>query len=293
MENKENNDNANSMISSISELKDESTPQMSTTPLTSEKNTNQNPSNESNQDQIHQDINNNNQLEQESSHNQIEQDNMDDNLQDQNSQINNTSVLMDQSNISQSNIEQNPETITNDPGGCEKSHLDPISHVDPIPAEQASSYQYQSNIAEQTPEPSIDPSQDLIPKPTPNSSLRETPSEIHPDPSRLVNTLNSNVSSELNEEATLNFEYDDETTPDGDNNEAEEEEISITPTGEMQSIFKNLANIEMDEEKDGDESSEFLNECLYKHIKKIPLTLNDRKKIVELNFLDQKKIFDT
>ena len=104
--------------------------------------------------------------------------------------------------------------------------------------------------------------------------MRETPSEINHDPSRLVNTVNSIVSSELNEEATLNFEYDDDTTPGGLNEEEEEEEISITPTGEMQSIFKNLAAIQMDEEKDGDESSEFLNECLYKHIKKIPLTLN-------------------
>lgn len=290
MENKENNDNVNSLISSISDIKDESTPQTSTTPITSEKNTNQNPSNEINEEEAHQNIDDNNQEDQELSQNQMEQDNLEDNYQDQNSQINNTSVLMDQSNISQSNLEQNPETITNNPDNLEKSHMDPVSHMDSIPPEQASSIQYQSNIAEQTPEPSIDPSQDLIPKPTPNSSLRETPSEIHPDPSRLVNTLNSIVSSELNEEATLNFEYDDETTPgNGDNNEEENEEISITPTGEMQSIFKNLANIEMDEEKDGDESSEFLNECLYKHIKKIPLTLNDRKKIVELNFLDQKK----
>ena len=84
------------------------------------------------------------------------------------------------------------------------------------------------------------------------------------------------------EEETLNFEYDDA-------NEDEEEQTPIAPNNEMHSIFKNLASIQMDDEKEVDESIDFLNECLYKHIKKIPLTLNDRKRIVDLHFSDQKK----
>jgi DNA-binding transcriptional MerR regulator len=150
-------------------------------------------------------------------------------------------------------------------------------------AEQTSQINYQSSIAEQT--PSMDPSQGLISKPLP--SVTERISEIN-NTSQNLGTMNSAMSSDLNEEATLNFEYDDDNTNTG-LRENEEEEISITPNVEMQSIFKNLANIQMDEEKDSDEYSEFLNECLYKHIKKMPLTLNDRKKIVEINFHDPKK----
>ena len=55
----------------------------------------------------------------------------------------------------------------------------------------------------------------------------------------------------------MHFEYDD-------SNPEEQSEISITPNSEMLSIFKNLFSIQMDEEKDIDESTDFLNECLYK-----------------------------
>jgi len=96
----------------------------------------------------------------------------------------------------------------------------------------------------------------------------------------VLNTLNG---GDMLEEETMNFEYDDS------NNEEEDSDTPVTPNIEMQSIFKNLASIQMDEEKEEDESIDFLNECLYKHIKKIPLTLNDRKKIVEMHFSDQKK----
>jgi len=150
-------------------------------------------------------------------------------------------------------------------------------------ADQTSQINYQSSYVEQT--PSMDPSQGLISKPVP--SMTERISEIN-NTSQNLGTMNSAMSSDLNEEATLNFEYDDDNTNTG-LRENEEEEISITPNVEMQSIFKNLANIQMDEDKDTDEYSEFLNECLYKHIKKMPLTLNDRKKIVEINFHDPKK----
>jgi DNA-binding transcriptional MerR regulator len=156
-----------------------------------------------------------------------------------------------------------------------------------VNGDQNSQINYQSSLIEQTPDgKSIDPSQGLISKPTP--SITERISEIH-NASQNMGTLNSVMSSNLNEEATLNFEYDDDNTNTGEINENEEEEISITPNVEMQSIFKNLATIQMDEDRDTDEYSEFLNECLYKHIKKMPLTLNDRKKIVEINFHDPKK----
>ena len=160
----------------------------------------------------------------------------------------------------------------------------PHNTTEHISGEQTSQYNYQSSIVEQTPDGSIDPSQGLYSKPTP--SIGERISEIQKDPSQNLGNVTSVMSSDLNEEATLNFEYDDDTnTGLGEN----EEEISITPNSEMQSIFKNLASIQMDEEKDVDEYSDFLNECLYKHIKKMPLTLNDRKKIVEINFHDPKK----
>ena len=86
------------------------------------------------------------------------------------------------------------------------------------------------------------------------------------------------------EEETINFDYDD-----SNQEEEEPEQLPLTPNNEMQSIFKNLASIQMDDEKEEDESVDFLNECLYKHIKKIPLTLNDRKKMVEMHFHNQKK----
>ena len=166
------------------------------------------------------------------------------------------------------------------------SNLDAMSQNTPMgnQVEQQSSYNYQtSSMIEQTPDISFYPSQELISKPTP--SITERISEIQRDPN--MGTIGGSImSSDLNEEATLNFEYDDDTNTGLRENE---EEISITPNLEMQSIFKNLASIQMDEDKDTDEYSDFLNECLYKHIKKMPLTLNDRKKIVEINFHDPKK----
>ena len=85
------------------------------------------------------------------------------------------------------------------------------------------------------------------------------------------------------EEETYNFEYED-SNPD-----EERSELSITANDEMNSIFKNIASSQMDEEKDEDESKDFLNECLYKHVNRIPIILNYRKKIVEFTFHDQKK----
>jgi DNA-binding transcriptional MerR regulator len=158
------------------------------------------------------------------------------------------------------------------------------NQVDHMNGDQTSQINNQSSIVEQTPDLSYDPSQGLISKPTP--SITERISEIQRDTSQNMGTMTSVYSSDLNEEATLNFEYDDDTNTGLRDNE---EEISITPNLEMQSIFKNLASIQMDEDKDTDEYSDFLNECLYKHIKKMPLTLNDRKKIVEINFNDPKK----
>ena len=87
---------------------------------------------------------------------------------------------------------------------------------------------------------------------------------------------------------TLNTLNNGDTPEYDDSNHGDEQESSITPNYEMQNIFKNLESIQMDEEKE-DESLEYLNECLYKHIKKIPLTLNDRKRIVEMHLSDQKK----
>jgi hypothetical protein len=137
------------------------------------------------------------------------------------------------------------------------------NQVDHMNGDQTSQINNQSSIVEQTPDLSYDPSQGLISKPTP--SITERISEIQRDTSQNMGTMTSVYSSDLNEEATLNFEYDDDTNTGLRDNE---EEISITPNLEMQSIFKNLASIQMDEDKDTDEYSDFLNECLYKHIKK-------------------------
>ena len=246
----ENNDKNNSFITSLSEIKDESSVQ--DTPSTAEKNQNHESSQILTPDNLESE-----------SHMQI-QDYKDESYHypDQQSNLNDSMI--------QSNNGENHDQ----------------NNMDLINGEQASQSQinYQGSLVEQTPDLSIDPSQGLISKPTP--SVTERISEIH-NASQNVGTLNSAMSSDLNEEATLNFEYDDDTNTgireDG------EEEISITPNVEMQSIFKNLATIQMDEDRDTDEYSEFLNECLYKHIKKMPLTLHDRKKIVEINFHDPKK----
>ncbi len=56
------------------------------------------------------------------------------------------------------------------------------------------------------------------------------------------------------EEETYNFEYED-SNPD-----EERSELSITANDEMNSIFKNIASNQMDEEKDKDETKYFLNE---------------------------------
>ena len=56
------------------------------------------------------------------------------------------------------------------------------------------------------------------------------------------------------EEETNNFEYED-SNPD-----EERSELSITANDEMNSIFKNIASNQMDEEKDKDETKYFLNE---------------------------------
>jgi len=161
-----------------------------------------------------------------------------------------------------------------------------MNNIEQENGEQSSQFKFQNSIVEPTPDGSIEPSHELISKPTPAHSVTGQISEIQ-NTSQNLGTMNSVLSSDLNEEATLNFEYDDDTNTGLRENE--EEEISITPNIEMQSIFKNLASIQIDEDKDTDEYSEFLNECLYKHIKKIPLTLHDRKKIVEINFHDPKK----
>ena len=82
------------------------------------------------------------------------------------------------------------------------------------------------------------------------------------------------------EEETYNFESE-ESNPD-----EERSELSITANDEMNSIFKNIASNQMDEEKDKDETKYFLNEWLYKHVNLIPIM----KKIVEFTFHDQKNI---
>ena len=96
------------------------------------------------------------------------------------------------------------------------------------------------------------------------------------------NSLHSFSNSDKLEEETINFEYED-------SNQGDEDEFPLKNKAEVNTIFKSLASIQMDEDKEEDESIDFLNECLYKHIKKVPLTLNDRKKIVEMHFSDQKK----
>ena len=84
------------------------------------------------------------------------------------------------------------------------------------------------------------------------------------------------------EDEIMNYPYDD-------SNQDREQEVQISSIKEMLNIVKNLASIQMDEEKVEDKSIDFLNEYLYKHIKKNPLTLYDTKRIVEIHISKQKK----
>jgi hypothetical protein len=58
------------------------------------------------------------------------------------------------------------------------------------------------------------------------------------------------------EEENYNFEYKD-SNPD-----EERSELSISANDKMNSIFKNLSSIQMDEEKDEDESKDFLSKTM-------------------------------
>lgn len=65
-----------------------------------------------------------------------------------------------------------------------------------------------------------------------------------------------NGTSDMIEEENYNFEYKD-SNPD-----EERSELSISANDKMNSIFKNLSSIQMDEEKDEDESKDFLSKTM-------------------------------
>jgi hypothetical protein len=104
----------------------------------------------------------------------------------------------------------------------------------------------------------------------------------------VLSGINTNPvqSSDSGELESLNY-----SSKDYDSDDEEQTESSVNVKDKIQSILSDLSSIKMDEEKEEEEedNKDFFFEVHEKAIKKIRLTLSEKKKLIELHKLDPKK----